>query len=180
MPTKKKIILLLSLMLFFFIFLIFLLINPLKSKIVASKQNFVEQALEYSNQQEEIKQILVDYETFKTIDVDEINSIFLKKGEEIGFIDTLENLAKQNNCELTINLNEPEMSDYSQLLITLKIKGNISSVISFVNAIERQNFYLNYQDINIATEMTTENITNESTAASDILSTEISAISYWQ
>lgn len=156
---------------------ILLLILPYQKRIIADQGNIIETRKKINSQQEELQKILENNQQLKILDQGEINSMFLKKNKALEFISAIEKIAAEKNCGLTIQLSEPMEENYSELALQLSITGEWLNTLTFINELEKQSFYLNYQSVRVlpASAMLSENadMTNNITA-------NIEAMTYWQ
>lgn len=152
MPIKYKIYIISGVILAGVTLSIFLLILPLKHKVESLKQEIFQKNISFNNEQAETQSLLKVNQTLKNTDTSKIDAIFLDTNDALFLINSLENLALNNDCALTINLSEPTgESEYYDLDLNLTIKGDLNNILTFITKIEEQDYYINYQKINFTT-----------------------------
>lgn len=174
MKVKYKLITTIAMYLIGVFGLIFLVINPLQSANESLVQNILQTRENFTQQQKEIQTILKNNKTFKGVDTTKVNYMFLDSQNALYLIDTLEKLAEVNNCDIEIELSEPngEENHFQELNLTLNVNGELNNVMNFLNNIEQENFYINYKNIGIA-PISSENIINS-------VAINITATTYWK
>lgn len=181
MSTKNKIILISVITLAGAALLIVLLIYPIKNKVLQTKQEITAKQSSFSQQQSEVKNILETNQTYKITDISKINTIFLSRGDALYLINTLEAAAQKNNCTLVISLSDPADSNYTELISQLSLQGEFNDVVNFINEIEEQNFYLNYETFFLSSKAgLASTITEAKTVNGQQITASISVKTFWQ
>jgi len=161
--------------------LIGLLVLPLQSRIFELNNQILTSRKKIYSEQAQQQELIISgryYQELQRSGLSEINQIFIKKNELLNFLDRLETLAEQNNIAQQIQLNESMLNDEANWLnLTLAINGNYSEVISYLSALEREDFYLNYSSLGLQTSGATE--FNQVTDNSDQLQLQLQGIIYW-
>jgi len=97
-----------------------------------------------------LKQTLKEYEEVKPTTA-ALERIYIKRGEELNFITTLENIASTNKLEQNIKLGAQDpKKQTNQLPMQLELKGNLSSFISYLANLEALDYYLNIDTIRLS------------------------------
>lgn len=163
------------------ILLIVFVTNPLKNKTSLLKQKLINVENNSSSDQNKTREILMANQTFKNIETAKIESIFLQKKNTINFINTLENIAQQNNCEITLDLQEPNSeSDANNFNAKINIECEFNNIINFISDLERENFYVNYNSISLSRN-SQQNINNNfSNESNQIISADLDVQTFWQ
>ena len=159
-------------------------IYPLKNKVSILKLQVITSEKNFFIEQNEITNLLAANQIYKKTDTNQLKNIYLKKGDELFLFRTLENLANNNQCEITINLSEPtDKNNYHELSLKLTITGQLENILNFITATEKENFYLNYQTVSLTgignSQSAVQNqeitsVTNNNVAA------EITTKTFWQ
>lgn len=159
-------------------------IYPLKNKVSVLKSEIISSEKNFFIEQNEITNLLAANQIYKKTDTNQLKNIYLKKGDELFLFSTLENLANNNQCEITINLSEPvDKNNYHELSLKLTITGQLENILNFITAAEKENFYLNYQAISLTgkdnTQSTAQNLETSSLVNNNVVA-EITTKTFWQ
>lgn len=95
-----------------------------------------------------IKENLADLAKIK----DELakKNIFIKKGEELSFIQEIERLADKYQIEQIPNIGTPQKeSDESFLPVKITLFGEFDKILKFVNELDKTNYYLIVNLVNL-------------------------------
>lgn len=75
---------------------------------------------------------------------------FIVRGQELAFITTLEQIARQNNVTQDIQISFPEADNektFSEAPLTLSAQGSFSQIVEYMNNLERLNIYLIFSSL---------------------------------
>lgn len=92
-----------------------------------------------------LKKAVADFDKIKPQE-NRLNNVFIKAGDELNFVTSIENLATANNVEQNIRLNasrQAESAFLSSLPIELTAIGDFSNILGFTKSIESLPFYFN-------------------------------------
>lgn len=85
-----------------------------------------------------------------------LKNFFVKNGDEVFFIEKIEEIARISNIKLEIVSIDikPERADNfeEEVLVKIKVGGAWNSVMLFVNKLERMNFGVVIEDVNLDAE----------------------------
>jgi Tfp pilus assembly protein PilO len=97
-----------------------------------------------------LKQTLKEYEEVKPTTA-ALDHIYIKRGEELNFITTLENIASTNKLEQNIRLGSQDpKKQTNQLPMQLELKGSLSSFVSYLAGLEALDYYLNIDTVRLS------------------------------
>lgn len=108
-------------------------------------------AIDYAARQQEIKRLAVTHAGPKTLNqemtkmreqITELNQALVRRGDEITFIQFLENLAVQHNVSQRIGLETP-VPGSAELKVSLTISGTLDNFLSYLSALEHGGYYFN-------------------------------------
>jgi len=74
-----------------------------------------------------------------------IYNSFVTKGEELNFIESLENIAKDNSVKQNIEISNPDKKEKLPILIMLE--GDYISLLKYLTSLERSEYYINIQSL---------------------------------
>jgi len=115
--------------------------------------------------------------------ISSIQSIFMKKGNELDFIKILETTATKNNIFQKIS---PELSkdnkddSFSVMNLKLNLTGSFSNVLNYINDIESLESYINITSVNISKSKESIRVDNSDAKDMSEISCIISAETYWK
>lgn len=120
----------------------------------------------------------------------DFREVFLNRGEELQFIQTLEAVAQHNNVQQTINLDDSALAN-SQTIITvvpvkLHLQGELMNLMDYINELEGLDYYINLTRLAVQSQNSLNNNSyrsapaSESASKEDRLKVEISAQTYWK
>ncbi len=97
-----------------------------------------------------LKQTIKEYEEVKPV-VGKLNNIYLKPNDELAFITKLEDAAQATNVKqnLTLGLQDPK-KPANQLPVQLQINGNLTDFISYLQALEALDYYINIDNLRLS------------------------------
>lgn len=158
LPLKTKVYIWVGVALLLSAGLISLIIIPYQNKIAGLKMNILEnrQRIEETQQQREA---LISsgrsYGDLKDSGTEKIFDIYINREQILSFIDTLEELAINYDITQQINISDESLAEESEALFAdLIIYGDFIETMRYLNALEQQNIYLNYQNITISEKLT--------------------------
>lgn len=96
-----------------------------------------------------LKKSVADYEKVKG-HLEELETIFVKKEEELKFITSLENLAEKNQIEqkIILNIQKEETKNLSKTIpIQLNLRGNYLNLLEYLRDLEVLNYYINLKNV---------------------------------
>lgn len=146
MKNNYKNIIFIILAILFFGTLWFLGYSNFKKSIVVIKEGY--QTI-YENQRlkNNIDEIRSSYEKIKP-DIDSVNGYFITKDEEVGFIENIESLAKENKLEVeitSINIEkDPELAknNLEYLVVKVNTKGFFDGTYKFLSLVEMLPYHM--------------------------------------
>lgn len=98
-----------------------------------------------------LKKTIKDFEKIKPQE-EKLSSIFVKTGQELELITLLEDIANKNQVDLKINLKTTQKQQkIPSLTLEIKIEGNYLNTLSYLNDLERLNYYFNVENLQIST-----------------------------
>lgn len=140
-----------------------------KMEIYAEKQNLKE-LLEKGNSIEQNRRNLDKVLTEKS----RIDMVFLQVGQELNFITDLESKAKENAVSQIIDFNNDDFLETKETVkivpLHLEIKGSLQNILTYINALEKLNYYININKINLGRNT---NIKNTQKQFSNQINSEI-------
>jgi len=143
-----------------------------------------------------IKRVYADYENIKN-ELSLMNSAILKVGEELKFITSLENIARDNNLTQKLDMDADSVKQfegYQIMRISLSLNGSYEDLMNYLIQIEKMEYYINIDSIemsggqpntsnnqlnNIPRSPDSTNITQKNSYNTD-LRLDIKAMSYWK
>jgi len=155
MTLKKKIIVvtlipfaILALMLYFIILPSIKDIQKINKAIEAEKRELV---LKFHRGQ----YLKVAKQNFEEVEEqrDKLEVIFIPEGEELIFIERLEQIAESQNINLTITVNQKKIiknNNVTALPIQLKMNGDYIQILKYLYTIEKLIFYFDVSSIDIS------------------------------
>jgi len=87
---------------------------------------------------EEIKTIVAEYPNY-----------FFNPGDELKLITTLETIATQNKVNQKIENTNLDQPNHNPIKITLTISGNYNQVLKYLADLEKINYYINVENIQL-------------------------------
>jgi len=99
------------------------------------------------------KQTLKEYEEIKPT-VATLDRIYIKRGEELAFITSLEGVANVNGLQQDIKLlnQDPKKTTMTNTFpIQLELKGELGPLLRYLTSLEALDYYLNIDTIRIST-----------------------------
>lgn len=91
----------------------------------------------------------------------ELQSLFLKKGEEIKIVTTLEKMAEQSSLEQTFSLGSTSnkiKENLSDLDLRLTATGDFQNLMRYLEALEKNDYLLNISEINLSSKSGTASL----------------------
>lgn len=153
MSSEKKLILMIITTLLLILGMVFFIIRPnvleiknLNQKIIKQRKSLEELYLKgqtITKVKKELKEIEEKDQLLK--------NIFLKEGEELKFITSLEKIAKENEIIQEIRLGEKQnfKDEYKLIPVQLSLRGDFFDLIRYFKEIENFDFYFNIDSLNI-------------------------------
>ena len=128
----------------------------------------------------------VDKKSSKSKDFEDrisnIESNFMKKGEELDLIKLLELIALENGVTQTISPSSPKETpkdSFDIMILRLNITGNFKNVLNYVQSIESSKYYININSINIV-KTQQQSSRDENLEQLNSVSCTILAETYWK
>jgi Tfp pilus assembly protein PilO len=116
-------------------------------------------------------------------DEEKLSSLFIKNGSELEFITSIENAAQANNLTQQIRL-QPANAKITETIesvpMSVSLKGNFWDILKYIQSLEKLDYYININSINLNNPATKKEIAAPNTAMSVPLNAEISALTYWE
>ncbi|MBU1164075.1 type 4a pilus biogenesis protein PilO [Patescibacteria group bacterium] len=163
MNIVKKFIIYLVIVIIIYVSIIFFVIIPTTSDIQAISDQIYNERIDLEKRYKKgqlIKQLVEDFRKIKP-QQDRLELIFVKESEILNFVTSLENLANNNNIDLSIKLKEIEnTNNIASMPLDLTIGGSYQNVIAYLNDIEKQDYYFSIDSIRINSAGQTAGIIN--------------------
>ncbi len=120
-----------------------------------------------------LKEVQSSYDAIQPL-YEQLRTISLHEGEELDFITELEQLADTHHIDLTLNLTipndtAPTSDKIHKVLITAQVEGDYENILTYLQEMERLNYYLVTERLSFALLQGSENI-----------STQFHAYAHWQ
>lgn len=124
--------------------------------------------------------------------IEALNRSILSRGAELSFIESLENAAADNQLEQTINFDgqaETKLAGLETVPLTLQLQGRLENILSYLNALEMMDYYINIDKLEISTAAAkstqkfsapTAPESSADSAPESALTVKIDAKTYWK
>jgi Tfp pilus assembly protein PilO len=174
---SKKFFIKIIIILFSWIIMIYFLILPLIANINGKYNSFIANLIEDEKNYEKNKRYMEVKEKMKKIEpyLDKINSLFINKSRELEIITTLENIAEKNNVKQTLNFSQIQNTDDKNKItignINISAQGAYPDLYNYLSAIEKLDFYLNINSLdinNVNSNKSAQNATLQAPSASSL------------
>jgi len=99
-----------------------------------------------------LRKTVKDFEAIKP-EKDKLNVIFVKEGEELKFISTLEDMASQAGVRQTIELQTKNLTSnrgIRTMPIKITAEGNFYQIFGYLTSLEKLSYYLNLSSIGLS------------------------------
>ena len=124
---------------------------PFQQKIVASQAKIQANRQKIEEMQQRQEALIYSGRSYSELQKDGgslINNIFVSRQGVLEFINKLEGLANQNNVGQNISLNEASIEPGEEaLLLTLTLEGTYSELVNYLQKLEQESFYFDWQEI---------------------------------
>lgn len=155
-----------------------LIIIPTQQALTASKNDIQKRYSEQAFAAFKIQELTTAQRKSATIDqtLQQLETVFVSRSNPLAFINRLETLATEQQIALNINLTDgatatkETTTNYSSVILTLTITGQLTNVLAYINALTTEPTYIN---------VTTLNIT-PATAGTDQVTVNLEALTYWK
>lgn len=161
--------------------LVILIILPYQEKIINLKIQIQENRQAITEAQEKREALILsgrNYQILEDSGTEEIFNIFVNKAAVLSFINNLETLASDSNITQQIKINEEDLENNESLNLQLIINGSFINTLSYLNKLEQENVYLEWQSVSFK-ENVGRALPGEEATAGASLNTTISAKVYW-
>ncbi|MFH1226251.1 MAG: type 4a pilus biogenesis protein PilO [bacterium] len=115
-------------------------------KSITKETNLIRKDLEIKYQKgQRIKQTTQDLKKIEP-SINQLSRAYLKEGDELKLITTLEQLAQQNNLEQKINLEFKNQETKGQAIlapIQIILNGDFASILKYLSALEQLDYSIN-------------------------------------
>lgn len=123
-----------------------------------------------------------NYETAKESE-DLLDTIFIKKEDDIDFITSIEDIGSKNNINININFlfESKEVKSFFEIVpLQISAQGSELNLISFLKDLESLNYYINVQKIDLS-KKPIKNLSNRNTSneIEDSVNLFISSDTFW-
>jgi|GEM_PF-1439726 len=128
------------------------LIYPNYRQIIAISREIYDQKINLEKNYQRSQEIKELYKNLATIKNGQknIDGSFVFEGQELEFITALESLAKNNGLRQDINLGTPTPNhQFQKLTIHLEIGGDFVPIAKYLSELEKLNYYISINKINI-------------------------------
>lgn len=165
--------------------IVFFIITPSVNNIKHIKEEVEMQRIDLEKKYikgQSLKQLKENLKKIKP-ELEMLNNAFIIKGDELGFITTLENFAHKNNIEQRINIDAFKNLDESQSMqkipLNLSLKGKFTNLISYLIDLESSHYYININSLEIPSASAKSFIANKNSGDDNSVSMAILANIYW-
>jgi len=129
-----------------------LIILPTINKIKKNNAELTAEKQEISSLLRQGQNITENKRNLKKImtQLDTLDNVWLKNGDELKFITDLEKIAAKNNLSQTIDFNNKQLKEQVKIkMIPVKItvNGNLIDIMHYINELENLNYYINFSQI---------------------------------
>ena len=147
-------------------------IRLIKEDIITQKKNY-----EIKKIQNENIDTIIEKVNYVDSKMDDLDSIFIKKNNELEFITLLENLALKNNISQKIDFTPSEniTNEVEKIPVKLNVSGSYNSFLSYLSNLETARYYISIENISI-----TGKPSNTEQNSSSVIQANITANTYWQ
>jgi Tfp pilus assembly protein PilO len=169
--------------------LVFFLLLPAADNILMIKERAEEQNQQLEQNYSRGKNLEKISANLKIVEPrqNEIDQVFIKKDDTdvLNFFTSLQTIAEKNGVVLEkpgIDLNggNPLGKAYKKIPLQLSLQSDFTGLLNFISGMEKMNNYININSLQItAVDSRLSSETGTSTAQK-ILSTQISAMTYWE
>lgn len=152
MSTKQKVIAIATALVLACAAFGYFIAYPLSTDILALNQQIDDERVALEQSYERGQNIRIVRKTFNRIrdDAAVLDTVFLDPAQELAFLDTLEQLAKDAGVEFSINVlenppqskNKTETKKPASVSYTITTQGTFQNVVRFLVAIEREDVYV--------------------------------------
>ncbi len=175
--TKQKIYVVLGATVVVVLGLGFFVLWPFQEKIIISQANIQNNRQEIEEMQQRQEALIYSGRSYSELQqngASKIHNIFVSRDGVLEFVNELETLATQNNVSQNINLNEASIEEGEEALImTLTLGGDYLELVNYMQKLEQENFYFDWQEITFKQAISREG--EESVALNATIKTKV----YW-
>lgn len=142
------------------IFLIFyFIILPKVNFIRKNSQAISERRIFLEEQYIRTRNFKKNNEEMKLVDEDinKLDDLFVDFNEDLQFIETLENLASNNNINQKISLGEidgEEKNEFEKISLEISAEGSFLNIMKYLISLETLNYYINISSLDISKSQT--------------------------
>ncbi len=100
-------------------------------------------------------------------EISHLSAVYIKEGEELNFINLLEQLAQQNYLEQKINWNFKKEEVGTKIIavpIEINLQGDFINVLKYLSALEQTDYYINFYDFTFGPTTSAKNSSLEETS----------------
>lgn len=138
-----------------------------------------------------IKQSRKDYDQIKD-KVNVLDNTFNRLGQELGFITSLEKIAKEQNIKQIINIDSNHQTEggaYEKIQVDIKLTGTFPEILYYLDKIETLDYYFNIDYLNFyypeaglfkADDFNSENSQLTKSNINPRINAVISGLTYWK
>lgn len=177
MNVYKKKITIIIIIFFLLSFVIeFFIILPTLSDIKEINKNIQKEkeSLEAKFQKGQfLKKIMADYKSVEPRR-NELDTIFIKKGNELEFITDLEKISQKYNLDPTFTKlnNSGSKNTVSEMLLNIKLEGDFTQTLLFLSDLETLQYYFNISKISLASANKQNNVSSDIIGTAYILDSQ--------
>ena len=116
-------------------------------------------------------------------DIEQLSSIFVKKGSELEFITTLEGIAQANGLEQNINLQTTEQKVSGQIIATpiqISLTGEYLNILKYLSSIEKLDYYITINSLNLSAVYNKKETANINLAKQGLVEAQLNGEVYWE
>jgi len=129
------------------------------------------------------------------VELDKLDNLWLRTGDELKFITDLEKIAERNNLTQIIDFDNGQLKKKTEIKIipiNITLKGNLLNIMSYINQLESLDYYINFTQINFERQMdklknynnqlqTTTNSEQKKLTNHEInLNVKLNGLTYWK
>jgi Tfp pilus assembly protein PilO len=113
--------------------------------------------------------------------MDKLGSIFIKEGEELNFITTLENLANANNIDQKINLEIDKktiIKGLKKIPVKISSSGSFKNILNYLSGLEKLDYYINIGSISLSSSQQKASSVNQEQVIENKINMSLNAYVY--
>ncbi len=169
MDTKRKIYITLGVTVVVVLGLGAFVLWPFQQKVIVSQANIQNNRQEIEEMQQRQEALIYSGRSYSELQqngASKIHNIFVSRDGVLEFVNELETLASENNVSQNISLNEASIEEGEEALImTLTLGGNYLELVNYLQKLEQESFYFDWQEITLKESIAREGENNKALIA---------------